>query len=280
MPSNSTHNQNENVIKDFGQEWEEYNQRDLDRQELLDLFEKYFSIFPFEMVSKKSVGFDMGCGSGRWASVFADRVGSLWCIEPSNRALGIARKNLQKYKNCKFENGDVLNNSLTKDSQDFGYCLGVLHHISDTKSGLKACVDKLKKGAPFLLYLYYNFDNKPYWFKLLWKVSDFFRRLISKMPFNLKLFITKLIALFIYFPLARVSYYFEKLGFDVNNFPISSYRRSSFYTMKTDALDRFGTKLENRFTKNEILTMMEDCGLTNVKFSDKVPFWVAVGIKA
>ena len=92
MPSNSTHNQNENVIKDFGQEWEEYNQRDLDRQELLDLFEKYFSIFPFEMVSKKSVGFDMGCGSGRWASVFADRVGSLWCIEPSNRALGLQEK--------------------------------------------------------------------------------------------------------------------------------------------------------------------------------------------
>ena len=49
--------------------------------------------------------------------------------------------------------------------------------------------------------------------------------------------------------------------------------------MKTDALDRFGTKLEQRFTKNEIFTMMKDCGLTNIKFSDKVPFWVAVGIK-
>ena len=50
--------------------------------------------------------------------------------------------------------------------------------------------------------------------------------------------------------------------------------------MKTDALDRFKTKLENRFTKNEILTMMEDCGIINIKFSDKIPFWVAVGIKS
>ena len=50
--------------------------------------------------------------------------------------------------------------------------------------------------------------------------------------------------------------------------------------MKTDALDRFGTKLEHRFTKNEILIMMKDCGLKNIKFSDCIPFWVAVGVKS
>ena len=36
---------------------------------------------------------------------------------------------------------------------DFGYSLGVLHHIPDTQSALRACVRKLKAGAPFLLYL-------------------------------------------------------------------------------------------------------------------------------
>ena len=61
--------------------------------------------------------------------------------------------------------------------------------------------------------------------------------------------------------------------------PISSYKEASIYTMKTDALDRFGTKLEKRFTKKEILEMMNKSGLTNVKFSDKLPFWVAVGEK-
>ena len=72
---------------------------------------------------------------------------------------------------------------------------------------------------------------------------------------------------------------FEKLGLKVQNIPISSYRNSSLYTMKTDALDRFGTKLENRFTKKEIKIMMNDCGLKNIKFSDEFPFWVAVGEK-
>ena len=101
MISKFIKNQNENVIKDFGQEWEEYNQRDLDKQELLDLFGKYFSIFPFEKVSKKSVGFDMGCGSGRWGQIIAPKVKVLNCIEPSKKAIEQAKKNLQKYKNCK-----------------------------------------------------------------------------------------------------------------------------------------------------------------------------------
>ena len=98
-------------------------------------------------------------------------------------------------------------------------------------------------------------------------------------PFKLKILITTLIALFIYWPLARLSYFFEKLGYDISNMPISSYKDVSFYTMKTDALDRFGTKLEKRFTKTEILEMMERSGLKNIKFRDNPPFWVAVGEK-
>ena len=153
----------------------------------------------------------MGCGSGRWAKFIAPNVKTLNCIEPSSKALKIAQKNLRKFKNCKFENLDVMTNSLKKNSQDFGYCLGVLHHIPDTKRGLKECVDKLKVGAPFLLYLYYRFDNKPIWYKLIWFISNILRNLISKSPFKLKLFITKLIAVIIYFPLARLSLVLSKL---------------------------------------------------------------------
>ena len=106
-----------------------------------------------------------------------------------------------------------------------------------------------------------------------------FRLLISRLPFQLKLYVTILIAILVYFPFSKVSLLLEKIGFQVGNLPLSSYRNTSFYTMKTDALDRFGTRLEHRFTKNEILIMMEDCGLTNIKFSDEFPFWVAVGEK-
>ena len=127
--------------------------------------------------------------------------------------------------------------------------------------------------------MYYRFDNKPIWFKIIWKISDTIRKLISKLPFKIKLIITKIIALTIYFPLTRLSLIIEKLGYDISNMPISSYRNNSFYTMKTDALDRFGTKIEHRFTKKEISNMMQKAGLIDIKFSEKVPYWVAVGQK-
>ena len=61
---------------------------------------------------------------------------------------------------------------LPDGSADFGYSLGVLHHVPDTQKGIIECVRKLKPGAPFLLYLYYAFDNRPWWFRTIWKISD------------------------------------------------------------------------------------------------------------
>jgi len=49
--------------------------------------------------------------------------------------------------------------------------------------------------------------------------------------------------------------------------------------MRTDALDRFGTRLEQRFTRAEITRMMRDAGLENIRFSDGFPYWCAVGFK-
>ena len=61
--------------------------------------------------------------------------------------------------------------------------------------------------------------------------------------------------------------------------PLAPYRTNSFYTMRTDALDRLGTRLEQRFTRAEVAAMMERAGLENVRFSEGVPFWTAVGTR-
>jgi hypothetical protein len=96
---------------------------------------------------------------------------------------------------------------------------------------------------------------------------------------GLKKVVTDLIALTVYFPLAKAAALLEKMGLPVESFPLSAYRRHSFYTMRTDALDRFGTRLEQRFTRVEISGMMTAAGLEKIKFSDGVPFWCAVGFK-
>ena len=118
-----------------------------------------------------------------------------------------------------------------------------------------------------LAYIYYRFDFQPIWFKALWRISDFARRLISRLPYRLKLVTTWLIAVLIYLPLARLSGLLEWLGADVTNFPLSYYRGRSVYTMKTDALDRFGTLLEHRFTQPEIRSMFEQAGFERIELT-------------
>ena len=42
-------------------------------------------------------------------------------------------------------------------------------------------------------------------------------------------------------------------------------------------MDRLGTRLEWRFTRAEIETMMKRAGLERIRFNDHAPFWCAVG---
>lgn len=272
-------NVDKNTVTGFGDEWSRFDQSCLTDQDQKSMFDGYFSIFPWDKLSENSTGFDIGCGSGRWAKLVAPRVGQLHCIDASKDALEVAKNNLEGVDNCQFHLASVDDIPLPDESADFGYSLGVLHHIPDTAGGIKACVAKLKKGAPFLIYLYYAFDNKPVWYRFLWKLSEIGRFFISRMPYFLRYFTSQIIALLVYFPLARFARLLDKIGFCVDSFPLSYYRNRAFYVMRTDSLDRFGTRLEKRFTKGEILKMMEESGLGNIVFSNSKPNWCAMGYK-
>lgn len=117
------------------------------------------------------------------------------------------------------------------------------------------------------------------WYRVLWRFSDAGRRLISRAPAPLRAIIASAVAVAVYWPLPRVSRLLERAGVRVDVMPLSYYRNSSLYTMTTDALDRFGTRLEQRFTKSEIAEMMASAGLRGTRFSDGMPYWVAVGGK-
>jgi hypothetical protein len=92
--------------------------------------------------------------------------------------------------------------------------------------------------------------------------------------------LSQIIALLVYFPLSRLARICEYFGLDVSYFPLSAYRNRGFYTLRTDALDRFGTRLEKRFTKRQIEEMMLEAGLERIEFSDEGPYWCAIGYKA
>lgn len=270
-------NRDDRTVEGFGEEWSRFDQSNVPEAELEELFLAYFSPFPWSVLPRGAVGMDVGCGSGRWARFVAPRVGTLHCVDASEKALGVARRTLSTLGNCVFHCASVDSIPVPDASLDFGYSLGVLHHVPDTAAAVAACVGKLKPGAPLLLYLYYSLDNRSLAYRLLWRTSDLGRRCISHLPIQGRLWISEGIAAAVYYPLARLARLVELLGLEAGSLPLAFYRRRSFATMRTDAFDRFATRLEQRFSRTEILHMMQVAGLEQIVFRDAAPYWCAVG---
>ena len=274
-------NRDSKTVAGFGDEWERFDQSDLQAAEHQMLFDRYFQVFPWDSLPSNPEGFDMGCGSGRWAKLMAPKVGTLHCIDPSS-AIHVAKRNLADQPNCLFHQAGVGDSPLPENSMDFGYSLGVLHHVPDTIQGIRDCVSMLKPGAPFLIYLYYAFDNRSFAYRSLWKSSDMLRRLVSKLPHGMRYVASQVLAVSIYWPMARFASLMEQCGMSAAkaaSLPLGFYRHLSFYTMRTDALDRFGTRLEQRFTRTQIKSMMHAAGLEHIRYLEDSPYWCAVGTR-
>lgn len=134
----------------------------------------------------------MWCCSGRWARLMVPRVGHHHCIDPSS-ALDVAKTTLSTATNVSFHRASVDDSPLPPNGQDFGYSLGVLHHVPDTAGAIRECVVMLKPSAPFLAYLYYAFDNRSLAFKLAWRNSDLLRRAVCRLPATLKHLVTDIL---------------------------------------------------------------------------------------
>ena len=207
------------------------------------------------------------------------RVGRLVLIDASPDALAVARRNLSGVLNVEFHHASVGALPMENASLDFAYSLGVLHHVPDTAAAIRSLAAKLKPGAPFLIYLYYAFDNRGVGYWALWKISDWVRRVVSRMPFALRYPASQVLAALVYWPMARSARVLGKVGLLPNSWPLAYYRDKPFYVLRTDALDRFGTCLEQRFTRAEIHAMLSDAGFVDIHFSDQAPYWCVVGIR-
>lgn len=273
-------NSDTNTVAGFGKEWTRFSYSSGQDDDLSPMYAGYFGWLGGDFVNKAWVVADFGCGSGRWAKQVVPQVKEVWCIDASKEALSVSKKNLSGYKSVHYVEGEIGELDVPDHTFDFGYSLGVLHHVPDTAKGLRDCVRTLKPGAPFLLYLYYAMDNRPVWFRVIWRVTNLARMLISHLPAVVKNLVCDLIAVVIYWPLARAARLGKKAGLDVDNWPLKYYRDRSLYVMRNDALDRFGTALEKRYTKNQMHQLMQECGLENIEFSENEPYWVAIGWKA
>lgn len=270
-------NLDQGVIDSFGHEWSEFDYAESENAEALDTqFLAYCAPIDLSQFNPhSSIAGDFGAGSGRWSSRLLPNFSKVYALEPSDGANKVLRKKFAEESKIIVLQESVGANSIPDASLDLAMSLGVLHHIPDTGLAIKDVSKKIKAGGYFLCYLYYNLENKPRYYRLIFKAVNVVRRVISRLPQRLKRLTATAIAGLIYWPLARFSKLLEKLGRNTANFPLHHYADMPFVMLANDALDRFGTSLEQRFSKAEITEMLRaaDFDLSTLKFSDAEPFW-------
>lgn len=264
------------VVDSFGEEWKKFHQ--FSKAEIDRLGDMYFDIIDAEIINKNTYGIDIGCGSGRFTKYLADKIGFMEAVDPSE-AIYTADKVLANVQNVRLSKASTDNIPFADETFDFGMSIGVLHHIPNTQLALNDCVKKMKKGGYFYIYLYYSLDNKGILFKWILSLVTAIRKLISILPMKFKKVACDMIAILIYMPIILVGRFIKLLGFSkfAESLPLSFYHNQTFFVVRNDALDRFGTSLEQRFSKEEITIMMKNAGLDSIKISENTPYWHAIG---
>jgi SAM-dependent methyltransferase len=265
------------VVDHFGKEWAKYNYLDGIASEALDnQFEAYvkpINLLKFDKQS--SIAADFGAGSGRWTERLEPFFKKIYAVEPSPSAVNVMIEKFALVPKIEVLNEDVEKNSIPESSLDLAISLGVLHHIPDTSQAILDISQKIKHGGTFLCYLYYKVENKPIHYRVLFQIVNLFRLLISRLPHPIRMMLAKVIALFVYLPLARFSRFQMNRGRDISNIPLHHYAEMPLVMLENDALDRFGTRLEQRFNKEEIASMLigANFDLSTLRYSDDEPFW-------
>ncbi|MGB0391643.1 MAG: class I SAM-dependent methyltransferase [Salibacteraceae bacterium] len=274
--SSNDQNFDSKTVDSFGEEWLKF--KSFSEEEIETAGSQYFDIVSDNLL-KDAIVLDMGCGSGRWTKYIAPKVKFVEAIDPSE-AVYSAHHLTKENKNVRITQAGVDCIPFKDESFDLAICLGVLHHIPDTQKALIDMVKKVKIGGSILLYLYYKLDNRGFLYRLIFKLAHVLRLVISSLPKSIKKLTCDLISVIVYMPLVlliRALYgMFGKRKW-IAKIPLSYYSDKSFNIIRNDALDRFGTPLEQRFTQNEIEKMMHKAGLKNVVFSKGEPYWHMTG---
>jgi SAM-dependent methyltransferase len=270
-------NLDQEVINSFGHEWAAFDYSETETSEALDAqFHAYCKPIDLSQFNPEtSLAADFGAGSGRWTSRLLPYFCLVYALEPSDGASKVLTKKFVNENRVKILQETVGMNSIPSNSLDLAMSLGVLHHIPDTALAIKDVASKMKSGGIFFCYLYYKLENKPSYYRGLFWISNSLRWVISRLPYVMRRFIAKLIAGVLYLPLSRVAKQLSRRGKNVSNIPLHHYADMPFVMLKNDALDRFGTRLEQRFSKRDIEEMVVKAGfdVTTLKFSDSEPFW-------
>ncbi len=106
---------------------------------------------PQELAGKLTL--DAGCGAGRFMDLVA-RAGAETVGVDLSAAVEVAQRNLGTLPNAHFVQADLLHPPFARDTFDFVYSIGVLHHASSTRQAFLRLAETLKPQGEVAIWVY------------------------------------------------------------------------------------------------------------------------------
>ncbi len=267
------------TLQSFGDEWQKF--QNIPAKDLQIAFDQYFDIVPENSLTKETVVLDIGCGSGRWSALLADRVGRIEAVDPGPAA-GVAARQLSAYKNIRVTQTGFGCLPFAPGSFDFVFCLGVVHHVPDPSIAIRETAEMLRTGGRLLLYVYYDLSWRNPFYRFLFQISKVLNRIIFPLPRRMKFILSDFMTIFASGPFvlfAKICRFSSPKNFWWKRLPLGYYADKSWRIIRNDSLDRFGTPPVHRFSKEEIEQMLVQAGYREIKFSNEAPWWHVTAIK-
>ncbi len=255
----------EDIQFTFGAEWKKYPKILTEHQ---DEFRSYFDLVDLQSLKKSRVC-DLGCGIGRWSYFLQDKCRELVLVDFSE-AIFVARENLLQRDSAIFIMADINSLPLRDKFADFLFCLGVLHHIP--VNALDSTRKLRRYSSNLLIYLYYSLDNRPVHFRVLLSCITVIRLAVSRIRNEVfRGAFTNFCAIFIYLPLVKLGQFFSFAKFSKSIPLYEGYKDKTVSRIKQDVYDRFFTRIEQRFSRKEIMALKDT--FASVTISEYIPYW-------
>jgi SAM-dependent methyltransferase len=222
---------------------------------------------------------DAGCGSGRHAYYASQFGADVWAVD-LGPAVEIARRNTSQCAKVHVVQADLNRLPFERESFDFVYSIGVLHHLPEPEAAFRNLLEFVKPEGSIQIYLYWKPEGQPFKALMLGMVS-LTRSVTTRLPHPALYALSHPAAWLAFAGFVwpyKVMRRIPQLRNLAERLPMKQYADYPFRVCVNDQFDRFSAPIENRYTRGEVEGWLKRAGLEEITVHPNFG-WVGGGRK-